>query len=145
MCIANTIKKSLEQKKVDLSLTKEVAERFAEIQEAIKFLEGEVAPLKAKLIENGETILLPELEKKVLFLEGSEISQIDASSLGKKLLSEGREEDFLSVVSVTETSLKNLKDYSSLIADFKVSTGKKKADTISLREMTKKEITESKI
>lgn len=31
------------------------------------------------------------------------------------------------------------------LVDFKVSTGKKKADTVSLRAMTKKEITESKI
>lgn len=144
MCMVDTIKKSWVQKKLNPEDPKELAKVFAELSEAIKFLEGEIAPIKTELVKQGQTILLPELEKKILFIEGGEMSEIDAASLGHDLIDSGRTEDFLSVASVTETSLKKLVDFSTLLNKFKKFTGKKKADTVSLREMTKKEVTESK-
>lgn len=144
MCLSKTLQKSLAAKSINPEVVSEVADRFAEISEAIALMEKELAPLKAKLIAAGQTILLPEREKKVLFLEGAEMSAISVAGVYNDLFEQQRLEDFMAVASISEASLKKIDGGEVLAAKYKTKTGQKKADTVSLRDMTKAEVLESR-
>lgn len=116
---------------------KDKALEYAKLISEIEALEEKANALKKELIVNGQTILLPEIGKKVMFIAEQEMKEIDACSLGGKLIIEKRVADLLQVISISKKSLDKLTDSSSLIAEFEVSKGTMKSATVSVKPLSK--------
>lgn len=117
---------------------KDKALEYANLISEIEALEEKANTIKKELIANGQTILLPEIGKKVAFIPEQEMKEIDACSLGGKLIIEKRIPELLNIISISKKSLTDkLTDASSLIAEFEVSKGTIKSATVSVKPLSK--------
>lgn len=132
----------LKEEAVKMKSINKKAYYYAELKLIKDTIELEMEKIKPELVETKvEEYYLGSgiSEIKVIYQEGSKITEIDTSSLYYYMKSEKREEELVSILKITETDLKTIKDGEALIARYKKDTGKTKAPSIKVAALSKED------
>lgn len=113
----------------ELKIIADAADRIAE--------QYKPALIKAQVYE-----LFPEYGLKVEYAAPKSSSYIDAAKLAKQLIRDGRTDDLLKIISITEKSLDDLEDGEALAEKYR-KTGEETKENVKVGKMTKAELKES--
>lgn len=143
MCNVREVKANIDIQSLS---DQEAAEYLAKITAVQNLIEVQAEQIKNRLREKvGQSWIISESKQKVVVFEGREKSEINAQALGSKLIAEGRQNDLLGVISITQTKLNNLIDAQELVEKFKVVLPEKTAPSVQVKDLTKKELVEYKL
>ena len=145
MKMLSSLEKNVDTKSSDFNLDDlhDVGMLYIELDTMMTFLDKKRAELKEILIDNRETIDVPEYESKILFIEEKDSTEISVPALYRFLNKNGRIKDFLKVASVADGFLKKaLKDGKILSAKYKKTVGKTKP-SVSIKDLNAEELAES--
>jgi len=120
----------------------EQAEYYARLTDIAEDVKIRMGGPKDILLKEETTVYLPEERRKVAFQQEVDVTEIDVPKLFALLNSVERIDDFLSVCSVSQTALEKIQDGAELVERFRINTGKTRAASISVKDMTKTELKE---
>lgn len=122
----------------DLSIHS-IADLYRILSNVSNVIDEKKKELEPILLENKVYELFPEDQQKVEYAAGKDKTEINKTRLHNFLTKNGREKDFFKIVSISEASIKKLKDGKELVAKFKQIIGKTK-DGVYVKPMSKEEI-----
>jgi coenzyme F420-reducing hydrogenase beta subunit len=136
----DALQKQLEKLASNMEAVKSLnkkARYYAVLKQVKDAVEKEMDNYKTELLDEEVKAYFPDDDLKVVFQEGAQMSMINATKLYNQLLDEGREEEFLQVVTVTEKALSNLKDGEVLIAKNKEILETRKSPSLRVAPLSK--------
>jgi hypothetical protein len=125
------------ESEVDLENIREVATKYRELHEISELVIAQMEKLEPTLLAAKVSEFFPELEQKVVFVEGASQSKISNEVMNELLL-----EEIKKAATISQTALVDI-GKAHLIPKYKVITGQNR-NTVKVKEMTKQELKEAR-